>query len=512
MSMTEAITITASLVSKGAERAFRGGRSLWKILSFSLADGRIAPGSCLAVLPESGRTTVAYGTRLFGRMSIRGIRQYPSEEGKFPTPEDLASAVELAVNDLHAPRERVTFVVPKAWVIVKTADLPPAVKENLSGVVSYELDRLTPLSAERAFYDFRVLDEDPNRIRILLAAVKADVLDPYVEAMKRKGIAVQRVAVSVSAVGTLSRYLHGDGDTVFAEVGTGGYEGGLIRKGRWEASFAGRFASGGVPSGETTLATEIESLVDLVKREGGTPSAVVVHDPVAGKIWPGLQRNAAASGAVGKGGRQARFLNMEKDADPPYAVLGGILESLWNGADGMNLLAMGVSPRPKVPAAPTVVLMAVLAVLGLFWLLSPLQEKDAESRAIDRELADRREEVRKIETLRNSLEGIEKEIAGIETFKSSRVMTLDLLREMTAVLPKDTWLSRLRITDATVEIEGYAASATEILPKLEASGHFKRVEFAASTSRDTRLNADRFTIKMEIENRAEKGAGDEKKQ
>ncbi len=510
MTMTEAITITASLVSKAAERAFRGGRSLWKILTFSLADDRIASGSCLAVLPERGRTTVAYGTRFFGRMSIRGIRQYPSEEGKYPTPENLASAVELAVNDLRAPGERVTLVVPKAWVIVRTADLPPAVKENLSGVISYELDRLTPLSAERAFYDFRILDEDPNRIRILLAAVKADVLDPYVEALKRKGIAVQRVAVSLSAAGTLSRYLHGDGDTVFAEVGAGGYEGGLIRKGRWEASFAGRFASGGVPPGESALAAEIEPLVDLVQREGGSPPAVVVHDPASGKVWPGMQRSAASGGAAGRGRR--RFLNLEKAGDPPYAALGGILESLWAGAAGMNLLEKGGSPPPKAPAAPTLALLAVLAVLGLFWMLSPLQGRENEIRAIDRELADRREEVRKIEALRNSLEGMEKEIAGIETFKSSRVMTLDLLREMTAVLPKDTWLSRLRITDSTVEIEGYAASATEILPKLETSGHFKRVEFAASTSRDTRLNADRFTIKMEIESQAEKGAGDEKKQ
>lgn len=512
MTATEAISRTTSLVSSAAARAFQWRRPLWKALFFSLADDRVASGSCLAVLPEAGRTTAAYGTRLFGRMNIRGIRQYPSEEGKYPTPENLAAAVELAVNDLHAPRERVTFVVPKAWVIVKTAELPPAVKENLSGVVSYELDRLTPLSAERAFYDFRILDENAERVRILLAAVKTDLLQPYLEALGKKGITVQRVAVSVSALGTLSRYLHGERDAVFAEIGPGGYEGGLVRNGRWEFSFAGKPASGGLPSGQGMLAEEVDPLVDLLKREGGAPPAVFIHDAASQKEWPALQRSGAASGSAGRVGRGLAFRNRDRAGDPPYAVLGGILETLWPGADGMNLLARGASPPPKVPAAPTVALLGVLAVLGLFWLLSPLQDKDAEIRAIDRELADRREEVRKIETLRNSLEGIEKEIAGIETFKSSRVMTLDLLREMTAVLPKDTWLSRLRITDSTVEIEGYAASATEVLPKLEASEYFKRVEFAASTSRDTRLNADRFTIKMEIENRAEKGAGDEKKQ
>ena len=78
-------------------------------------------------------------------------------------------------------------------------------------------------------------------------------------------------------------------------------------------------------------------------------------------------------------------------------------------------------------------------------------------------------------------------------------MLLDLLREMTRVLPKNAWLSRVRFTESTVEIEGYAASATDIVPKLEASGYFKKVEFSSPTFRDVRLNADRFLIKMEIE-------------
>ena len=40
---------------------------------------------------------------------------------------------------------------------------------------------------------------------------------------------------------------------------------------------------------------------------------------------------------------------------------------------------------------------------------------------------------------------------------------------------------------------------TGILPKLEDSRYFKKVEFASPTIRDTRLKADRFIIKMEIE-------------
>jgi general secretion pathway protein L len=74
-----------------------------------------------------------------------------------------------------------------------------------------------------------------------------------------------------------------------------------------------------------------------------------------------------------------------------------------------------------------------------------------------------------------------------------------MLKELTTILPKSAWLTRVRLTDTAVEIEGYAASATELLPKLEESPFFKKVEFASPTFRDARLNSDRFVIKMEIE-------------
>ncbi|MCL4492456.1 MAG: PilN domain-containing protein, partial [Nitrospirae bacterium] len=66
---------------------------------------------------------------------------------------------------------------------------------------------------------------------------------------------------------------------------------------------------------------------------------------------------------------------------------------------------------------------------------------------------------------------------------------------------------RVRITGSTVEIEGYASSATELLPRLEASKVFRKAEFTSPTFRDARMNSDRFNIKMEIKRSKEhKGA------
>jgi general secretion pathway protein L len=392
MTTAEMIRISTSIFSQTATSIVRWGGLLRHVLSFSLADDRIAPRRYLSVLLESGGVAVAFSSRFLSRMKIRGTRSYPSEAGTYPMPESVASAVALAVNDLKAAGAQITLVVPKSWIIVKTVEFPLVVKENLSNVVSYELDRLTPLSPERAFYDFGILAEDEDRIRILIAAMKAETLQPYLDALKGKGIIIGRVGLSAPGLPGIDRM--GDGSLV----------------------------------------------------------------------------------------------------------------------DGMNLLDKGVHKRPKPPMALTIILLAALIASGLFWLLSPLQIEEKKAEMIDREIAARKDEIKKVEALKKEMAGLEKGIAAINTFRSSRPLTLNLLREMTRILPSNVWFSRVWFTESTVQIEGYAASATDILPKLEASRYFKKVEFASPTLRDVRLNADRFIIKMEIEGLPGEKEKNEKKQ
>ena len=385
--------MTSSFIADTARKMSRWSRRLWCFLTLSLADDRIAPRRCLSVVMEAGGVSVVYRSRFLSRTNIRGTRHYPIEEGKFPAPGNLASVVALAASDLKAAGAQVTLVVPKAWAILKTVEFPLGVKENLSNVIGYELDRLTPLSSENALYDYRIIGEDENRIRIMIAAMKTDKLQPYMEALEEKGIAVSRVELAMPD--------------------------------------------------------------DLGRDPGG-------------------------------------------------------MESIDTG--GMNLLERGVHKPQKPPAALTLVLLTVLIASGLFWLVSPLQIEEKRVEAIDQAISVRRDEVKKIEALKKDLEKVGKERAAIDDFRAFRLPMLDLLMELTRILPDNAWLSRVRCTETTVEIDGYAASATDILPKLETSRYFRKVEFASPTTRDARLNADHFIIKMEIEGLPEGKANNEKKQ
>jgi len=183
----------------------------------------------------------------------------------------------------------------------------------------------------------------------------------------------------------------------------------------------------------------------------------------------------------------------------PYAAVGGVLEALWTKAAGLNLLLRGVHEKPKTPVALTFILLLSITIMWTLYIIAPLKIEEKRVLEIDRQIALRKDEIKKIVALKKEIEAVKTELSAINDFKHGKPMALNILKELTAILPKSAWLSRVRITDTAVELEGYSASATGILSKLEASSYFKKAEFASPTFRDARMNADRFNIKMEIE-------------
>ena len=206
-----------TISSESVARLKRVAEPLRKILFFSLADETILPKRALALSIEPGHLCIVYGSRFFSRIKVKGVRTSHFEEGKYPTPANVASALALARDKLKAFRSEITLSIPKAWAVARVAELPITVKENLADVVSYELDRLTPFTSDSAFYDFRIIGEEDRKLSIMLIAAKADLINPYLEAIKEKGITVDRVTVSPSAIGTYCSHGHRPAEHGFCE-------------------------------------------------------------------------------------------------------------------------------------------------------------------------------------------------------------------------------------------------------------------------------------------------------
>jgi Tfp pilus assembly protein PilN len=468
---------------------------LWKKLTFNLADGILAPIKTLSVSVEKGGLGIVYGSRFMSKIRIRGSRYYTGEEGKYLQPERFAKTVSLSVDELKAKRIEVNLSIPREWAIIRTTELPSTVRENLVNVVSYELDRLTPLSSDGAFYDFKVLGEKDGKLTIMIWAARANLVKPYIEALSKEGIVVKMVTVGLSNLSTMTQFLSKDTTKVFLAHDRYGYQGGLLMDGALVAVIGGYFDGENRTAKTEKIVADIHTLVKMAGESEIAPTVLVYPDSGEQIV---TEDNLGVPVQVLKD-KELQDKFYAEQVDIPCGAAGGMLDSLWDKANPVNLLGKGLQVTRKTPVAITTILLLIIAGLAVVYMIIPLQREEKILQEIDRQINARKEEVRKVESLKKEIDVLNSDIETIQGFKDGKPMTLILFKELTNLLPKTVWLTRTRITDKAVDIEGYASSATEIISKLEASPYFKKVEFASPTIRDTRLNSDRFVIKMELE-------------
>jgi general secretion pathway protein L len=477
-------------------------KPFFNLLTFSLMEGILVPKKSLAVSIERGSLWVALGSKFFSKIKINWCRKYLFEEGRYPSPANMVSTLVVGFRELKVLKRYVTLSIPKEWIIIRTADLPSAVKSNIGDVVAYELDRLTPFSSESAYYDFKILSETEDKLTIIIVAARADLINQYLNALLAENIFVERVTVNLSGLGTLCSYMDFASDFICLDVDPHGYEGGFVRSGRVVMAFGGIFPESSPAEKAGLIAGGVGPAVSLARSLKITPTALAYtkgKDDMPLSLSLGMPVKALS-------GDDVRLKLSASLDDFSYNAVGAALESLWPEAKGFNILGKGLEAKITVPKAATLVLIILLLASWIPYVILPLQREQKRLQEINRQISIRKEEVKKVEALKKEVDAVAAELAAIDNFKANNPMSLVLLKELTTSLPKSVWLTRSRITETTMELEGYANSASEVLPKLEQSKRLKKVEFASPTIRDARANADRFVIKMELEGFAKEGA------
>jgi len=482
-------------LGKAGRGAAAFSRAVRNVLLTNLADGILLPRRGLFAAIEEGSSSLAWGYRFLGVTHVAGCGELLP--GPPPSPEALAEAVSARFRTKRARAGReIALGFPKAWTVVQKTDLPATVKENLPSAVSFELDRLTPFNAEDAWYDFTTLGERDDRVELTLVAARASAVSAYVRAFAEKGFTVIRVAPNLSAVGALCAHAGGNGAVVYAAVNETSCEGALIRNGVLNSSFYVDIAgAGGEAPAMAECADEIRRQAELASA-GGTPPSIYLDAP-----------DRLSAPLAERIGQPVRFLGSmdlklalpKGETSRPIAALAGLFESLRGRPEPLNLLSRGIHEPSNVPMRVTAALALGALLMGGLLMAAPLKTAEERIAEIDRQIALRKEEVRKVEAVRKEIDRLNQEIKSINGFKKDKAATLDVLKELTGIVPKNTWLTRVKVAGSTVDLEGYGGSATDILPLLETSVYFQKVDFGAPTYRDTRLGSDRFVIKMELE-------------
>ena len=480
--------------------------SLRKILTFSPADDLILPKSNISASIESGGLSVAYCSRSFSRIYLKGVRKYPFQGDRYPQPKDVTSSLAFSAKEFGVSNPEITLGIPKAWTIIRTVEFPSTIRENIVGVVSGEMDRLTPFSADEVLFDFRVLRDDGERLTVMVMAVRAAAVMPYIDDLNENGYTVSRITASLTGLGSLCWYLYKNADNIVVEVDDKEYVGSLFIDGFLTRTRAGEL-EGDDESRFDAVSECVRSLSDAAGREGISPEVVAIFsnnsDPLKGLLESRIETPARIMDDA-----DTRLGFSGNDGELPFAAAGCAVQSLWPDAKGPNLLKKGMMEKDKSPLVLTIILVLAIVFTWVFHLTVPVEVEKVRLEKISLQIGLKREEVMKVEAIKSEIDVISSEITAIERFKEEMPMRIDILRELTTVIPDDAWLTKTRISAAKVEIEGLAGSAIELLPKLDMSEYFSKVEFTSPTIRDAKIDSDRFKIKMEIES-VEKGAAEE---
>lgn len=82
--------------------------------------------------------------------------------------------------------------------------------------------------------------------------------------------------------------------------------------------------------------------------------------------------------------------------------------------------------------------------------------------------------------------------------KQSIPARVDLLRELTAILPDDTWVDRLQIKGDSVQIIGQSGKASALIGIVEASKLFNGAAFTSPVTTDPRTGKERFMLSARV--------------
>ncbi len=101
-----------------------------------------------------------------------------------------------------------------------------------------------------------------------------------------------------------------------------------------------------------------------------------------------------------------------------------------------------------------------------------------------------------VEEYNRLLDELERKRALIELAKHQRSDVLGILKEITYLLPKDTWLKRFSYKGKKVLLEGYTSSTTNLLRKLEDSGRFRSIKLSGTPRKEK--EGESFSIELEL--------------
>ena len=337
----------------------------------------------------------------------------------------------------HVPA---VVLLPRHDLIVRPIALPGVAAKDLDSAVRFQLDGLHPYSEDDVYYSWSRL---PGASSVLVAVARRDAIDRYAALFAEAGVKVGAFTCSAAAVYSALRLF---GSPLFPETLT------------WEASpgaveIYGESAARPVFS--ASFNTEPERAVALASAE--------------------IRSNPATA---------AIPLSTLLDADPPLPYAAALLSACPRLSLQLNLLpAERRAFSSPLRWIPTVALSAIALLLAGAFAALPNYERRHYVGSLDTQIAQVSELAARSNQLDKDIDTIRRRTSFLDSFRRRAKSDIDVLSELTKILPPPTWLNVTEVSERQVVIAGESDQAEPLLKTLDSSPLFESSEFQGSPQR-----------------------------
>jgi len=437
-----------------------------------------------------------------GRVRLVTLDILPLSYGE--NKEEQERLIKNRINELVSKngirKDRVILSIPRERLVYRFMRLPSTAKENLRKVIEYESPKYVPFEKSEILLDFQILKEDKDGMDLFSVFAKRKEIDYYLSLLKSIGIKPQALRVSTGAAITLFQYhqkTKQGGYTLLIEMEKEFWEINILKDGVLKDSIL-------LPVEEEREKTNLFAILPMA----GMREEEVKASPI---YLYGRYKDEKKIEEIGLKPSRIPFekISLPKNdfnSSAFYPSIGLPLCGMIKPSLEVNLLPLEMRIRKVQVWKP--IFYSIFFLTLFLSILLPIGEWRGYQAKLQRlkELEKgMKPEVSAVETLEKERGEIIKEVSEFEKVSREEVNKIEILREITKILPPSVWIWNLKYKSNEIEINGFADSASDLITVIDRSPTFEKVEFSAPITKEKFMSRgetkekERFKIKARIE-------------
>ena len=418
--------------------------------------------------------------------------------------------------------ESVVISLPRTHITFKTFELPAPDLESVRSMVPFELERQFSSGLEDLYYTFQLTPKTKNHFHIAAAAIKKDIANYYIGLIQKLNLNPTIIDVSIFANVNLgfSQSIQSDSSIwALADISSETLDIALIKNNAIEFSRNLSWVKPVIqdiklnkvtdPTELKFVSTEItKDLINELQQSLSSCRNIEDNEHIghifltgSGVLTPLIAQHLQKETEVATTVLQApEAIKTHKSFSSSIMLtsLGLGLRELDKQKIETNLLPKDLQPKSKKTSVKMTLALAVTVIILLAgWFINKVIYTNKTLNTLDEQLSEIKGQVSSLEKIDLEYSSLKSYVDILTTISKKYPNKLPVLEELSLSLPRDTWLTHLKVKQREVEIKGYTPVASKLISILEQSEVFKETSFVGTIISES--VGEKFTIHTKVE-------------